>query len=203
MVGGRTPAATEAFLTAPFAQPEEGGLAALVLEFRPELLRFLAARRVAAEDSEDLLQELYLKIARRPCGPVLDPRAYLYRALDHMIVDRRRAQSRRAARENGWGQIESGDGIDPGPSPETIVAARRRLAAVQKALSVLPERTLLILRRFRLDDVGQKDIATELGISVSAVEKHLQRAYRALAEARERLDAEAPGPCRLPDEEGG
>jgi RNA polymerase sigma-70 factor (ECF subfamily) len=174
-----------------------------VLESRPALLRFLAARRVVPDDAEDLLQELYLKIGRRPGGPVLDPRAYLYRALDHMIVDRRRAQSRRAAREDNWAQVESGDGTDPGPSPETVVAARSRLAAVQKALSVLPERTVLILRRFRLDDVGQRDIAAELGISVSAVEKHLQRAYRALAEVRERLDAEASGSRRLPDEEGG
>ncbi|HEY0412632.1 MAG TPA: sigma-70 family RNA polymerase sigma factor [Allosphingosinicella sp.] len=174
-----------------------------MLESRPALLRFLAARRVAPEDAEDLLQELYLKILRRPGGPVLDPCAYLYRALDHMIVDRRRGQSRRAAREDSWGEVESGDGNDPGPSPETVVAARSRLAAVQEALSVLPERTVLILRRFRLEDVGQKDIAAELGISVSAVEKHLQRAYRALAEVRARLDAEAPGPPRLPDEEGG
>jgi RNA polymerase sigma-70 factor (ECF subfamily) len=191
----------KAILTAPFAQPD--GLAALVLEFRAALLRFLAARRVAPEDAEDLLQELYLKIVRRPGGPVLDPLAYLYRTLDHLIVDRRRAQSRRAAREDNWGQVESGDGTDPGPSPETVVAARSRLAAVQEALSVLPERTVLILRRFRLDDIGQRDIAAELGISVSAVEKHLQRAYRALVEIRERLDAEPSGPRRLPDEEGG
>jgi RNA polymerase sigma-70 factor (ECF subfamily) len=37
--------------------------------------------------------------------------------------------------------------------------------------------------------MSQPEIAAELEISLSAVEKHLQKAYRALIEVRRRLDA--------------
>jgi FixJ family two-component response regulator len=40
----------------------------------------------------------------------------------------------------------------------------------------------------------QKQIAAELGISVSAVEKHLQKAYLTVVEARSQLDADADLP---------
>ena len=185
------------------SDPSGGGLAALVLESRASLLRFLAIRRVPPEEAEDLVQELYLKLAQRPTGPVQDARAYLYRTLDNMIVDRRRSGARRGAREESWAETAGGEsGVDDRPSPERIVMARARLAAVQEALAALPERTLFVFRRFRIDDVGQKAIADELGISVSAVEKHIQRAYRALVEVRQRLDADSPEPRRLPGQEG-
>lgn len=176
----------------------------MLLENRPALRRFLAARRVPPDEAEDLLQELYVKLSLKATGPVLDARAYLYRALDNMIIDRRRADLRRGAREEAWAGTELADaaGADEA-SPERIVAARMRLRAVEKALSALPERTLLIFRRFRLDTATQRDIAAETGISVSAVEKHLQRAYKALADVRRQLDADLPGPHRLPGEEEG
>ena len=54
----------------------------------------------------------------------------------------------------------------------------------------LARRGQLVFRRFRVEGVSQRQIADELGISLSAVEKHLQKAYRALIEVRRRLDAE-------------
>jgi len=54
----------------------------------------------------------------------------------------------------------------------------------------LGERTDLIFRRFRLDGVSQQIIGEELGISRSAVEKHLQKAYRRLLDIKRQSDAE-------------
>ena len=54
----------------------------------------------------------------------------------------------------------------------------------------LGERVDRVFRRYRLEGVGQAAIAAELGISLSSVEKDLQKAYRALAELKVRLDAE-------------
>ena len=94
-----------------------------------------------------------------------------------------------------------GSEADVQPSAEHALIAKEQLELIRESLMRLPERTLLVFRRFRLEGVGQKHIAAELGISVSAVEKHLQRAYRALLESRNRLDADVGSPRR--PENGG
>ena len=52
----------------------------------------------------------------------------------------------------------------------------------------MPDRTAQILKMYRLDGLSQKAIANSLELSLSAVEKHLQRAYRKLLVLREELD---------------
>lgn len=121
---------------------------------------------------------------------------------DNLLVDLRRSQSRRAMREGAWvaTRTEGGE-ADIQPSAEQALIAKQQLALIRESLLRLPERTLWVFRRFRLDGVGQKQIAAELGITVSAVEKHLQRAYRKLLESRSRLDADVGRP-RRPENEG-
>ena len=46
----------------------------------------------------------------------------------------------------------------------------------------------------------QKEIAVAMGVSLSAVEKHLQKAYRAVIEVQQGLDAEHTQPERLGSE---
>ena len=65
-------------------------------------------------------------------------------------------------------------------SGERIVLARDQLRVVEARLAGLGERTWTILRLFRIHGLPQERIAADLGISLSAVEKHLQKAYRAL-----------------------
>lgn len=175
-------------------QPPIGGLKAAFLEHRANLSRFLGARRVPPDEVEDLLQDLYVKLEGLHTGPIAEPRAYLYRMLDNLLLDRRRAATRRKGREETWTSIQPGaeDGCDESPSAEAVVLARQRLARVWAALDQLPQRTVEVFRRYRIDDCPQKQIAAELGISVSAVEKHLQRAYRAVAEVQQTLDADSP-----------
>jgi RNA polymerase sigma factor (sigma-70 family) len=167
-----------------------------MIEHRAALLRYLVARRVPADEAEDILQDLFVRVETVAKGPVAEPRAYLYRMTDNLLLNRRRSAARRSVREQAWTVAQAGpiSGADDRTSVEQDLIARERLAAVSNALSALPERTLQIFRRFRVDDVPQKQIAAELGISVSAVEKHLQKAYLTVVEARSQLDADADLP---------
>jgi len=169
-----------------------------VLKYRGELLRFLRARRATDEEAEDILQDLFIKVGALHSGPIAEPRAYLYKITANLLFDRRRSAARRARRERLWLDTAQGaeQEIDEAPSIEQEMIAREELGRVFASLETLPERTTEILRMFRIDGIPQKDIAAQLGISLSAVEKHLQRAYLAVIRARAELDAEIPVPRR-------
>lgn len=159
----------------------DSGLEAVFMANRPALLRFLRARG-GGDDAEDLLQELWMKASVMPAGPVAEPLAYLYRTANNLMLDRRRSQLRGARRDKDWSDLAGGTvtGVSDAPSGERVLLARERLREVEAALSALGERTEFIFRRYRLEGQSQRDIAADLGISLSAVEKHLQKAYRAV-----------------------
>lgn len=167
-----------------------GGLRAAAIAYRAELLRFLAARAVPDDEAHDILQDVYMKAGALSSVPIGEPRAYLYRMTANLVADRRRSAARRAQRERSWMELEAApDGErDAAPSAERAAIARQQLDSVATALRALPERTQAILRAYRIEGVPQKAIAVEFGISVSAVEKHLQRGYVAVMRARAELE---------------
>jgi RNA polymerase sigma-70 factor (ECF subfamily) len=166
-------------------QPTDTGLLAVFTDHRAALARFLRARG-AAGDAEDLLQDMWLKLQSLEHGPIAEPLAYLYRMADNQLLDRYRENGRRTRRETIWGEISSASPTNA----EEMLLAREGLAAVNETLGALGERTHSILYRFRVDGQSQKDIARELGVSLSLVEKHLQRAYRALLAVKARLQGD-------------
>lgn len=65
--------------------------------------------------------------------------------------------------------------------PERILIARDAAARLTDALDALPERTRDIFLLYRLERMRQRDIAEQLGISLSSVEKHLGKAIARLS----------------------
>ncbi|MET0372130.1 MAG: RNA polymerase sigma factor [Sphingobium sp.] len=167
------------------------GLSAIFLQNRVALLRFLRARG-AAEDAEDLIQDLWMKLESKDLGPISDPLPYLYRMANNLMLDRYRSTTRRAQREQNWSDSGAGVMADPGdvtPVDEKMILAER-LDRARSVLRELGPRVELVFRRFRLDGVGQRAIAEELGVSLTTVEKDLQKAYRALLALKQKLDTE-------------
>ncbi len=156
---------------------------------RPRLLRFLAARG-AGDAAEDLLQELWLRLARAEDSEAAANPAYMMRAADRLMIDRYRSRRQEARREEAWSQAQPGlvENIAPTPDAERSIAARQQFARVEQALAALGERPAAIFRRHRIDGVPQREIATEFGVSLSTVESDLRRAYRVLADLRRTLD---------------
>lgn len=164
----------------------EGGLVQLFGDLRPALARFLLSRGAERDEAEDILQDVHLKLLAEKLGPVAQPRAYLYSMANNHFLMHRRAAGRRSRREEDWVGVHGGDAgeVDDRPSIETELIAREQLATLQRVLDDMPERSRVIFRRFRIEGEPQRQIAEGLGISVSAVEKHLARAYEAIASAR-------------------
>ncbi|WP_150292318.1 RNA polymerase sigma factor [Sphingobium estronivorans] len=167
------------------------GLSAIFLHNRPALLRFLRARG-AGDESEDLLQDMWMKLEEKDLGPVADPLPYLYRMANNLMLDRYRSATRRERREQDW--AEGAGGVMADPSEDIAIDERliltERLEEARAVLQSLGPRIELVFRRFRIEGVGQRLIAEELGVSLTTVEKDLQKAYRAMIALKQKMDTE-------------
>ena len=164
------------------------GLEAVFLSNRDRLLAFLRAHG-AGDAAEDIVQELWLKIAAAPTGPIAQPLSYLYRSANNLMLDRYRSHHQATRRDQDWTEAATtlpGRSDEPSSDRRLIAREQRRLA--QAALDALGERAAAIFRRHRIDGVGQRDIAAEFGVSLSTVESDLRRAYRAMIELRSKID---------------
>lgn len=168
----------------------DGGLRAVFLAQRAMLLRLLVARLGSRDDAEDALQDMWLRLDQLADQPIAQPAAFLYRMASNLATDRRIAGARRQARDGAWLEIQPG-AIDL-PDLERTLVARDALRIVEQAIATMPERMAHALRLYRIEGRSQRAIADELGISVSGVEKLLQRAYRVIHARLADNDAEQP-----------
>ncbi|TWB36522.1 RNA polymerase sigma factor [Nitrospirillum pindoramense] len=145
-------------------------------------LRRQLTRLTGAQDVEDHLHAAFMKLeAYRAREPVHNPEAFLVRAAANSALD----EHRRVRRQAAVGPLDQGmaDTLpDEAPLQDEVYAARQRLDRVREGISRLPPRTREIFLMHRLDGLKYHEIAARLGISQSAVEKHIAKAALALAE---------------------
>lgn len=177
--------------------PDKSGLSQVFEDNRSALLRFLTARTRDPSLAEDLLQDVWIKIdAHTPSGPIDNPLGYLFKTCENVVRDAKRSEIRKLARETLWSENQSDFVAQRSDqlTPEKIALEHDQLKHAFLELEKLPDRTRQIFIDFRLNEITQKDIAANLDISISAVEKHLQRAYRVIMDYRKKDDAGLDGP---------
>src|SRR4051812_19142914 len=85
------------------SDPHDSPLLATFLEKRENLVLFLAARLRSLSAAEDLVQDLYLKVAQTPAdADVRAPAALLYRMATNLMVDQLRSAQRSSRRDGQW-----------------------------------------------------------------------------------------------------
>jgi RNA polymerase sigma factor (sigma-70 family) len=155
------------------------------LEKREMLVRLFSASLRDPVLAEDVIQDLYLKIARvDPTYEIDNPTAFLFRMANNIYLNRLRARKSADTREQAWhdthSQMSGGEAIDEAPSAETQLQARQQLERLLENLKDLPEKTQTIFRLHKLEGVPQTEVAARLGISISSVEKQLSAALKSL-----------------------
>ena len=162
-------------------------LLAAYLERRADLVRFFTLRLKSAAAAEDLVQDIYLRVAAVEAGvDVLNPAGYLYRLGTNLMLDRIRGERRSAARDHDWRDshrtLVGAEEVSEDPPADNAVAARQRLDAIVAILRDLPEQTQRVFRMHKFDGLSHTEVAQALGISRSAVEKHCMAVLKRLAE---------------------
>lgn len=147
---------------------------------RSILLRRLIRQTRDHDVAEDCLQAAFLRLEEyRQHTPVQNAVGFLSRAARNIAIDEARKLRVRGLSESSEEALETY--LDEQPLQDEVLLARERLSRANAALTRLPERTRIVFLMHRFSKAKYREIAVHLGISVSAVEKHIARAVLALA----------------------
>ena len=146
------------------------------------LRRVLLRRGNSPAETEDLIQEAFLRM-QEYCergGAVRRPEGFLMRTALRLAANARRDAPRELYCDDAAADLTQL--IDCAPRPDEVLAGQQCLMRMRAALEAVSPRTREVLFMQRLDGISYAQIGAELGISVSAVEKHMARALVILAE---------------------
>ena len=153
-------------------------LDALFRRQAPALVRFLS-RRTGREEAQDLAQEAFLRLTDAVGQRALQkPEAYLARIARNLLRDRAKSVSGHRERTHAVLEPELHPANDG--DPHLALEARQTLQRLEAAMMKLPPKTREIYLRHRLDDQTYAQIAADLGLGISAVEKHMMKAIAAV-----------------------
>lgn len=144
-----------------------------------------------ATESDDVLQESYLRWAEVDLAGVRDTKAYLAQLVTRQALNALRAQSRRREEYVGpW--LPEPLLVDAGDASSDVVLAESVSMAMMVVLQTLSpiERAVFVLRE--VFGFGHDDIAETLGKSTSAVRQMAHRAREHVQSRRKRFEPANP-----------
>lgn len=164
--------------------------------YHRELLSFLTHQVNDRELAADLAQESFLRVltAQGAGQVVLDMRALLYRTARNLIVDQYRRDSVR--RHEALDAVPEAQ-HPPAPrhlEPEAALASQQVIQAYVAAIEALPPRCREAFVLYVFDELSQAEIARQMSVSVSMVEKHIVRGMLACRQCQRSLAAGAARP---------
>jgi RNA polymerase sigma-70 factor (ECF subfamily) len=152
---------------------------------RQWLIAYFQRRIRNRDEIEDLVQEVFARIVSRNSSERIEHLGgYILKTAGSILADRARRRSTRHADSHIAFDPDQHGGADI--DPERTLSDKEDLHVATAALLSLPERTRTIFVLRRLEGWRMNDIAAHLGISISAVEKHMLKAMRHLSAEMEK-----------------
>lgn len=142
------------------------------------LVAFFRRGGSSMSDAEDLTQDVFARLARPVETQSERSDAYVFTVARNLHRDSlRRIQVRRKhgqpVEQDIFPLIHSGsDALDA----ERVLISKEEAERLVEGLAELTERTREIFLLYRIEGKSQRDIAAQLGLSVSAIEKNIARA---------------------------
>lgn len=154
--------------------------------YAPALRRYFL-KRVAAKEIDDLTQEVFLNMhARRSQARIENIQSYLFSVAGHVLA---RHRALRCVERISYSEADAAKTHVPQvPSAEDEAISREGLQRLVAALESLPPRSRNVFVLHRFEDMSYQAIACRLQISVSAIEKHIMNALKAVRMQREHYD---------------
>ncbi len=152
-----------------------------ILVHEEALTRYLQRCWPQRDDIHDLRQEVYVRVYEA-AGKALpaSPKSFLFASTRNLITDRLRRG--RVVSIETMGDLEPLHVLVDEVSPERRFDGRQALRRLSEAFDRLPDRCRQVLWLRRVEEVPQKVVASQLGISEKTVEKHVANGIRLIAD---------------------
>lgn len=153
-------------------------IASAYKSFGGQLIRFFQKRTNNHHDAHDLSQDvLTLWLNRKSQAPVEDQRAFLFKIANNVLIDHwRKKQKQQSLSQTEYEFIEENENLVNNQEPSSILEHQQRLELFSEALESLPPRRKEAFVLYCFDGLRQSEIADQMGISISMVEKHIAAA---------------------------
>jgi RNA polymerase sigma factor (sigma-70 family) len=159
----------------------------LAAQMRPALVKYFKRKSGSAVEAEDLAQDVLVRaLTHAHWTSIEEAKGYIFRAAVNRWRDRRRRRLTQGV-TMAWDEGAADDSGVESP-PERVLIVQEELSQLTQALEGLHVRTRTVLMLVKLEQMRIATVAEMLGISVSAVNKHLAKGLARLAELRKQQD---------------
>jgi RNA polymerase sigma factor (sigma-70 family) len=140
------------------------------------LLRFIKRRSRHPNDAADLLNDAFVRLTRLlASGPLPTlPKAYLQQIVVNLLKDEARRSESHC--EDLHVSLDEAAYLDPSPGPADYLEAQDVVRLYEASVMRLRPKTREIFLLHRRDSLTYVQIAAQVGLSVSGVEKHMMKA---------------------------
>jgi RNA polymerase sigma factor (sigma-70 family) len=179
------------------AEPLDSWFKREILAHEAPLVRYLMRVWPKKDDVADLRQETYARVYEAAAQALpASPRAFLFTTAHHLMIDRVRRE--RIVSIEVTGDIEALNVLQDEISTERRVSAREELTRLARAMDRLPPKCREVMWLRRIEGLTQKEVAAVLGVTVKAIEQHVSKGGRLLAEymLHEDLQAQESKPAQ-------
>ncbi|MBX3301088.1 MAG: sigma-70 family RNA polymerase sigma factor [Nitrospira sp.] len=152
-------------------------------QYYDELVRHLTLKLRSRDQAQDVAQETFLRVLTQDSSvPIEQPRAFLYKTAFNLTIDQFRRQQCRAEEPLDADVVQSA--LIVPAEQEKVLAFKEQVRLLYEALMELPPRCRHVFLLHKFKERSHAEIAAQLGISISMVEKHI---LKATAFCRERF----------------
>ena len=163
--------------------PDNPSLAA---QMRPALVKYFKRKTGNAVEAEDLAQDVLVRaLTHADWKSASQAKGYIFRTAVNRWRDRHRRLKTHGTNVGWDDRYEKELGVENGP--ECVLIVREELNQIAHTLDGLNARTRAVVMLIKLEQMKAATVAEMLGISVSAVNKHLANAVAHLSGSRKRL----------------
>ncbi len=160
-------------------------LLAVYLQRRGQLLGYFQVRLGSREAAEDLVQDLFVRIAKLPAAPIDHPDAFLFRVGANLMLDRvkhvRKSRERDAVWQGAHATIEGGEVLDGEVGADDALDARQRLQRIIEVVNDLPPPLREAFRLHKLEGLSHLETAQAMNLSRSSIEKYISTCLRRIS----------------------